>query len=149
MVMVSSPTRTSLTRSRTIFWRSMTLSVSAALRKRARNAVRVSARRRNSAGPGDSGSETQPHDDWVGQLLLSRASQQCLQRGGKPRLQKATSVVVCQAQSDVGDQAVFEGLPTQRAGSSPPYQAAAPFPVCDIVNLSPRAGSGKSAHPVR
>jgi RNA-directed DNA polymerase len=38
-------------------------------------------------------------------------------------------VVVCQAQSDVGDHAVFEGLPTQRAGSSPPYQAAAPFPV--------------------
>ena len=38
----------------------------------------------------------------------------------KPRLQQATSVVVCQAQSDVGDQAVFEGLPTQRAGSSPP-----------------------------
>jgi hypothetical protein len=37
---------TALTRSRTIFWRSMTLSVSAALRKRARNAARVSARRR-------------------------------------------------------------------------------------------------------
>ena len=34
---------------------------------------------------------------------------------------KAASVsCVCQAQSDVGDQAVFEGLPTQRAGSSPP-----------------------------
>ncbi len=30
-----------------------------------------------------------------------------------------------------------------------PYQAATPFPVGDIVNLSPRAGSGKSAHPVR
>ena len=66
------------------------------------------------------GAMLQPHDDWVGQLLLSRASQQCLQRGGKPRLQKATSVVVCQAQSDVGDQAVFAGLPTQRAGSRLP-----------------------------
>src|SRR6266566_8862273 len=49
MVMVSSPTRTSLTKSRTIRWRSVTLSVSEALRKRARNAVRVSARRRNAA----------------------------------------------------------------------------------------------------
>ena len=45
MVMVSSPTRTSLTTSRTIRWRSVTLSVSAALRRRARNAVRVSASR--------------------------------------------------------------------------------------------------------
>src|SRR5258708_21891577 len=39
MVMVSSPTRTSLTTSRTIRWRSVTLSVSAALRRRVRNAV--------------------------------------------------------------------------------------------------------------
>jgi hypothetical protein len=43
IVMVSSPTRTSLTKSRTIFWRSITPRVSAALRKRARNAVRLSA----------------------------------------------------------------------------------------------------------
>ena len=47
MMMVSSPIRTSLTTSRTILWRSRTSSVSAALRSRARNAVRVSARRRN------------------------------------------------------------------------------------------------------
>src|SRR5258708_35679153 len=39
MVMVSSPPRTSLTTSRTIRWRSVTLSVSAALRRRGRNAV--------------------------------------------------------------------------------------------------------------
>jgi Group II intron, maturase-specific domain./Reverse transcriptase (RNA-dependent DNA polymerase). len=57
---------------------------------------------------------------WANYFCLARASQQCLQRGGKPRLQKATSVVVCQAQSDVGDQAVFKDLPTSHAGSSPP-----------------------------
>ena len=52
MVMVSSPTRISLTSSRTIFWRSMTLRLSAALRKRVRNAVRVSAKRRNATSDG-------------------------------------------------------------------------------------------------
>jgi len=49
IVMVSSPIRTSLTTSRTILCRSMTSSVSAALRRRARNAVRVSAKRRKAA----------------------------------------------------------------------------------------------------
>src|ERR1700687_4107666 len=49
MVMVSSPIKTSLTTSRTMRWRAVTLSVSAALRRRARNAVSVSARRRNAA----------------------------------------------------------------------------------------------------
>jgi hypothetical protein len=76
---------------------------------------------RNTGSPsGDRGMDQLATRERQGQLLLSWASQQCLQRGGKPRLQKATSVVVCQAQSDVGDQAVFEGLPTQRARSSPP-----------------------------
>src|SRR5580704_5214792 len=59
----------------------------------------------NPAGPRDGGSEAQPHDDWVGQLLLSRASQQGLSGGGTSRLQKAVSVVACQAQRGVaGDQ---------------------------------------------
>src|ERR1700730_7650321 len=49
MVMISSPTRISLTSSRTIFWRSMTLRLSAALCRRVRNAARVSAKRRNAA----------------------------------------------------------------------------------------------------
>jgi len=88
-------------------------------------------------------------NDWVGQLLLSRASQQGLSGCGKPRLQEAAPVVVCQAQSDVGDQAVFRGIPVRRAGSRPPYQADAHSPVGDLVTLSPRAGSGKSAYPVR
>ena len=48
MVIESSPTRTSLTKRRTIRWRSVTLSVSAALRRRASNIVRVSAKRRNA-----------------------------------------------------------------------------------------------------
>ena len=99
---------------------------------------------------GDGGSEAQPHDDWVGQLLLSRASQQSLSGGGKPRLQKAASVVVCQAQSGVaGDQAVFGDIPARRAGPRLPYQADAQSPVGDLVSLSPRAGCGKSARPVR
>ena len=49
MTMVSSPMRMSLTTSRTIRCRSMTSSVSAALRKRPRKAASVSARRRNVA----------------------------------------------------------------------------------------------------
>ena len=57
---------------------------------------------------GDGGSEAQPHDDWMGQLLLSRTSQQSLSGGGKPRPQEAASVVVCQAQSGVRDQRFSE-----------------------------------------
>jgi hypothetical protein len=49
MVMVSSPIRTSFTTSRTMRWRSVILSVSAAPCNRARNAVRVSAKRRRAA----------------------------------------------------------------------------------------------------
>jgi len=46
--------------------------------------------------------------DWMGQLLLSRASQQGLSSGGKARLQEAASVVVCQAHRGVArDQEVF------------------------------------------
>ena len=47
--MVSSPIRTSFTTSRTILCRSVILSVSAAPRRRARNAVRFSAKRRKAA----------------------------------------------------------------------------------------------------
>ena len=49
MTIVSSPMRMSLTTSRTIRWRSLTSSVSAAVRRRPRNAASVSARRRNAA----------------------------------------------------------------------------------------------------
>ncbi len=53
------------------------------------------------------GREAQPHDDWMGQLLLSRASQQSLPGGGTTRPQEAASVAVCQAQAvGAGDQAV-------------------------------------------
>jgi len=54
----------------------------------------------NSAEPQDS-SEPQPHDDWMGQLLLSRASPKGLSGGGKEHLQEAASVVVCQVQNRV------------------------------------------------
>ena len=87
--------------------------------------------------------------DWMGQLLLSRASQQGLSSGGKARLQEAASVVVCQAQRGVArDQEVSGGILARRAGSSLHHQADAQSPVGVIVSLSPRAGSGKSAHPV-
>jgi hypothetical protein len=80
-------------------------------------------------------------DDWVGQLLLSRASQQGLPGGGKARRQKAASMVVCQAQNVMaGDQAVSEELPARCVGPCPPYQADAQSPVGDLVTLSPRAG---------
>ena len=76
--------------------------------------------------------ETQPHDDWVGQLLLSRASQQGLPGGGHARLQEAASVVVCQAQSGMaGDQAVSESHSARSAWTCLSYQADAQFPVGD------------------
>ena len=39
-------------------------------------------------------------------------------------------------------------LPARRAGPRLPYQTDEQLSVGDIVNLSPRAGTGKSAHPV-
>ena len=78
--------------------------------------IRNDRAKSNSAGSGDGGSEAQPHDDWMGQLLRSRASQQSLSGSGKPRLQEAASVVVCQAQSGVRDPTVFGGIPARRAG---------------------------------
>jgi hypothetical protein len=63
---------------------------------------------------------------------------------------RLASVVVCQAQSVVaGDHEVSEGIPARSAGPRLPYQADEQFPVGDTVNLSPRAGCGKSARPVR
>src|ERR1700730_14439948 len=86
----------------------------------------------------------------MGQLLLSRASQQVLSGGGTPRLQTAASVVVCQAQRGVaGDQAVSGGIPARCAGSRLHYQADAYAPVGDTVTLSPGAGCLKQACPVR
>jgi len=58
------------------------------------------------------------------------------------------SLVVRQAQSGAGNQAVFGGLPTRRARSRLLQQADAQSPDGDLVTPSPR-GSGKSAHPVR
>ena len=46
-------------------------------------------------------------------------------------------------------QAVSGDITARSAGPRLPYQADAQFPVGDIVNLSPRAGCGKSARPVR
>src|SRR5258708_33349146 len=84
----------------------------------------------------------------MGQLLLSRASQQGLSSGGSTRSQKAASMVVCQAQSVVaGAQTVSDGISARSAGPCPPYQADEQFPVGDIVNLSPRAGCLKQARP--
>src|SRR5216683_6870890 len=80
---------------------------------------------------------------------LPVSSQQGLSSGGKARLQEAASVVVCQAQRGVaGDQEVSGGILARCAGSRLHYQADAQSPVGVIVSLSPRAGSGKSAHPV-
>src|SRR2546430_9776620 len=82
--------------------------------------------------------------------LFRSSSQQSLSGGGETRSQEAASMAVCQAQRGVaGDQAVPGGIPTRRAGPRLPYQADEQLPVGDIVTLSPRAGSGKSAHPVR
>ncbi len=67
------------------------------------------------------------------------------------RLQEAAPVVVCQAQSVVaGDQAVSGGIPASKCwASSALATRTSRFPVGDLVNLSPRAGCGKSARPVR
>ena len=59
---------------------------------------RVVTHHNGLTGTADGGSEAQPHDDWVGQLLLSRASQQGLSGSGSTRPREAASVVVCQAQ---------------------------------------------------
>jgi hypothetical protein len=85
---------------------------------------------------------------WANYFCLGPVSK-ALSGSGKPRLQEAAPVVVCQAQSNVGHQEDFRGIPVRRAGSRPPYQTDAHSPVGDIVTLSPRAGSGKSAYPVR
>ena len=69
----------------------------------------------------------------------------------QPRPQKAASVVVRQAQSGVaGDQAVSGGTPcTTVLGLVCLTKRTRNSPVGEIVSLSPRAGSGKSARPVR
>ena len=45
----------------------------------------------------DRGWDTQPNDDWVGQLLLSGSGQQSLPGRGTTRPEEATTVAVCQA----------------------------------------------------
>ena len=94
--------------------------------------------------------EAQPHDDWVGQLLLSRASQQGLS-GGRINTLARGCVSGCVPSTKWGGRGPsgFRSLPARRAGPRPPYQADEQFPVGDLVNLSPRAGCGKSARPVR
>ena len=46
----------------------------------------------------DRGRQAQPHDGWVGQLLLSGSGQQSLPGGGATRPEEAASVAVRQAQ---------------------------------------------------
>ena len=87
----------------------------------------------------------------LGELLLPGAGQQSLPGGGATRPEEAASVAVRQAQSvRAGDQAdfrkrlctmswVWSGLPTRTRS----------FPWATRVSLSPRAGCGKSACPVR
>jgi hypothetical protein len=102
------------------------------------------------AGPRDSGSEAQPHDDWVGQLLLFRTSQQGLSSNRRSRSQEAASVAVCQASNTrVGGQKVRGRNAAWGARLNPPDQADEQFSVGNTVILFPRAGCGCSARPVR
>jgi hypothetical protein len=89
-------------------------------------------------------------NNWVGQLLFPWASQQSLPSRGTPCSQDAAPVAVWQAPNLVaGDQEVLGGRTSRGIGLSPPHQTDQQFSVGDIVRLSPRAGCGRSARPVR
>src|SRR5262249_10470478 len=69
---------------------------------------------------------------------------------GTTRPQEASSVAVCQTQTVVARDQAVSGLGIARwVGLGVPHAADAQLPVDEIVNLSPRAGCGKTARPVR
>ncbi len=84
------------------------------------------------------------------QLLLPWTGQQSLPRGGTPRAQEVPSVAVYQAQINVARDPTISGSGIARcAGLSSLNRADSQLSLGDPVILSPRAGCGKTARPVR
>jgi hypothetical protein len=94
--------------------------------------------------------DTQPNDDWVGELLLFGASQSSLSSYRTTCSQEAATVAVRQAQTaGTGNQAVFNYHPASGAGPCRTYYSDKQLSVGETVTLSPRAGCAKRACPVR
>src|SRR5215471_2453207 len=115
-----------------------------------RNAQRANRTGSDPAGPRDRRSKAQSCAHRMGQLLLSGASQQRLPGGGSACSEEAATVAMCQTQSGRGGNRPVSGaFPLSSVGPRLPYCADGSSPVGDIVKLSPRAGCGRSARPVR
>ena len=89
-----------------------------------RNDQRADQTRSDPAGPGDSGGAAESRTHGMGQLLLSRASQQGLPGSGSTCREEAATVAMCQTQSGRGGNwAVSGNLPLSSVGPRPPYRA--------------------------
>jgi RNA-directed DNA polymerase len=94
--------------------------------------------------------QAQSDDDWLGQLLLSGASQQSLQCGRYAHPQKAASVVMRQTQRAAAGVQTFSGGVSELCVWLGPVTTPDREPsVGEKRESFPRAGCGKTASPVR